>query len=466
MNRIQLKLMSSAIAGLLALVAMGETLTPVVAQWKTDADQAAAIAVQAGKDVLLLFTGDDDPDSKKLDQEILSQQGFLTEIESDFVLVKLAFEKSAAGPGGDSPRQRWAKRFGVTAYPTVVLTDAQMKPFAITGYQDGGLENYLGLLSEFRRARQIRDDNLAKAAKANGAAKAQFLDRALSALDAILVPVYYADVVEEIVKLDADNALGLRGKWNAQKDAELRKVIMTDLMLIARIEKPQTAIELIDQVLNEIVFPDDQKLEILQIKLGVVKKLKDPQMIDALLDEMIGLNGVQGETKERLMVKKIMLMVGSDRKSAAMDLLDSSLRSGMARGDRNLFLWAAKGDLLMADKQYQSALAAFEQAIPMAVRQPDVLVELVSGKSDALFALERQSEALQTLDNFADDTRLPADLRAEATLQKSMLMRQMGKTRLARLSENRAIEIADTPELKGEIQKVVQRLRQRFERTN
>jgi len=93
-------------------------------------------------------------------------------------------------------------------------------------------------------------------------------------------------------------------------------------------------------------------------------------------------------------------------------------------------------------------------------------VELISGKADALFALDRQSEALQTLDNFADDTRVPADLRAEVTLQKSMLMRQMGKTRMARLSENRAIEIADTPKLKGEIQKVVAQLRDKYEGTN
>ena len=131
-----------------------------------------------------------------------------------------------------------------------------------------------------------------------------------------------------------------------------------------------------------------------------------------------------------------------------------------------MFFWTAKGDLLMAEKKYDAALEAFETAIPFADRNPDVLVELISGKADALYATDRQSEALQTLDNFADDTRVPADLRAEATLQKSMLMRLMGKTRLARLSENRAIEIADTPKLKGEIQKVVGRLREKYEGTN
>ena len=437
------------------------------AQWETDVEKGAQTAIKDGKDILLLFTGEQwDPTSQKLDQEILTAQGFATEISGDFVLIKLEMPKTRDQADAQQARFKWAQRFGVTSYPTVVLTDATMKPFAITGYEEGGLENYLGMLSEHRRARQNRDENFAKAKKAKGAEKAKLLDKALSGMDEIIVPIYYADVIKQIVELDADDALGLRTKWNGDADAEMRKVIMTDLMLIARIENPESAIKMIDAVMTEIEFPVQQKLEVLQIKLGVVNKMKDDQAIDALLEQMINLDGVQGATKERLMVKKIMLMVGSGRKTAALELLDSSLRAGLAKGERNLFFWAAKGDLLIAEKKYNAALEAFETAIPFADRDPDVLIELISGKADALYATDRKSEALQTLDNFADDTRVPADLRAEATLQKSMLMRRMGKTRLARLSENRAVEIADTPKLKGEIQKVVQRLRDKYEGTN
>jgi tetratricopeptide (TPR) repeat protein len=435
--------------------------------WLADVEKAAAIATQQGKDLLLLFSSSaENQNSEKLVQEILSQDGFETEISNDFVLVKLEFS-TGPGPGeADAPHLGWAKRYGITTFPTLVLTDATMQPFAITGYQPGGLENYLGLLSEYRKARQDRDLYLAKAAQSKGAAKAKWLDKAISGLDPAIAEVYYVDIIEQIVELDGEDKLGLRSKWNAQEDAELRKIIMTDLMFVARIEQPEAAVKLIDQVLQEINFPVAQKLEILQIKLGVVKKLNDPQSLDALMEEMINLDGVAGDTKQRLIVKKIMLMVGSGRKAAAMELLDSSLQAGADRGNRNLFLWAAKGDLLMAEKKFEAALDAFERAIPLADRQPDVLIELVAGKSDAMFALERKIEALQTLDNFADDKQYPADLRAEATLQKSMRMREMGSSRLARLSENRAVEIADTPELKGEIQKVVLQLRRRFEQVN
>jgi len=437
------------------------------AQWQTSVNKGAAAAHKDKKDVLLLFTGESwDETSQKLDREIVSKDGFVEEISSDFVLIKLDFPKTRDPDNANQPRFKWADKFGVTNYPTVVLTDATMKPFAITGYEEGGLENYLGMLSEHRRARQIRDDNFAKAEKAEGLAKAKLLDKALSGMDQIIVPIYYADVIEQIVELDPDDALGLRTKWNAESDAEMWKVLMTGVMLDARIAKPSTAIKNLDELMAEVDFPVNQKLEILQIKLGIVKKMGDAGAIDTLMDEMINLDGVEGDTKERLMVKKIMLMVGTGREVAAMDLLDSSLRAGLAKGERNLFFWTAKGDLFMAEKKYDAALEAFETAIPFADREPDVLVELISGKADALFALERKSEALQTLDNFADDTRVPADLRAEVTLQKSMLMRQMGKTRMARLSENRAIEIADTPKLKGEIQKVVAQLRDKYEGTN
>ena len=458
----------------LNLIAIWISLAPLLiatsdahAQWQTDVEKGAQAASKDGKDILLLFTGEQwCPPCKRLKEEVLTADGFVGEISADFVLIKLDFPADRDPAEAKQPKYKWAERFGVTGYPTVVLTDATMKPFAIAGYEPGGVENYLGMLSEHRRARQNRDDNFAKAEKAKGAEKARLLDKALSGMDEVIVPIYYADVIEQIVKLDSDNALGLRAKWNGDADAEMRKVIMTDLMLIARIEKPDTAIKMIDAVMAELDFSVQQKMEVLQIKLGIVKKMNDDEAIDALLDEMINLDGVEGATKERLMVKKIMLMVGSGRKTAAMDLLDSSLRAGLAKGERNLFFWTAKGDLLMAEQKYDAALKAFDTAIPFADRNPDVLIELVSGKADALYATDRQAEALQTLDNFADDTRVPADLRAEATLQKSMLMRRMGKTRLARLSENRAIEIADTPKLKGEIQKVVQRLRNKYEGTN
>ena len=67
------------------------------AQWQTDVEKAAQIALKDGKDILLLYTGSDwDQTSQKLDREVLSQEGFETEMSGDFVLVKLEFPKTPA----------------------------------------------------------------------------------------------------------------------------------------------------------------------------------------------------------------------------------------------------------------------------------------------------------------------------------------------------------------------------------
>jgi tetratricopeptide (TPR) repeat protein len=122
----------------------------------------------------------------------------------------------------------------------------------------------------------------------------------------------------------------------------------------------------------------------------------------------------------------------------------------------------AKGELHNAKQEYAEAVAAFDEALKTARNNPDVMIELVSARADALFALDNPTEALQSLDSFADDTQMPSDLRAEALLHKSLIMRDMKRTRQARLAENRAIEVCESPKQKAEMQKIVDRLRKKY----
>lgn len=437
-------------------------------QWTADPDSAIATAKKEGKDLLFYFAGTEKcKDCQSLEVEVFDQADFQDEITSEFLLVRIEhLENSEVTDLEKVNSLKWTREFAVTNFPTVFLVDHQLIPFAVCGYEKGGVNNYLGMLTEFHKVRVDRDDAMAKAAKVKGLDRATLLDKAISGISESVATVYYPKVIEEIIALDSNNELGLRGKWNSEKEAEQRKVMMTELMLVARLEKPDLAVKEIDKVLAEMEFPVAQQLEILQMKLNIVRRQNKPAALDALLDQMIGLPGVAGATRERLLVKKILLMRGSGRKEAAMDLLSRSIEQGRATGSRNLFLWAARGEMLMADKQYDDALRAFDEAIPAAGNSPDVLADLISGKAEAFYLLKQPADALSTLDNFAEDTNVPSDLRAEATLHKSMLMREMGKTRLARLSENRAIEIANTPKLKREFQNVVDRLRQKHQNAN
>jgi tetratricopeptide (TPR) repeat protein len=430
--------------------------------WTEDVEAAIKTAADDGKDLLVLYTGSDwCPPCKKLEEEILSQEDFLKEISPDFVLVKLDFPQNIVQtPELVAQNKAWREKFGIDGYPTIVLLDAKQRPYGITGYEEGGVEGYLGLLEGLRQSRMRRDDFLKEAEKAEGLERATLLDQGLSEVNRELVEIYYEDIVKEIVEIDNEDELGLRTKWNEAKDSEIRKIILTDIMMIARLEKPEQALAFIDEIVKEIDFPADQTLQIMQTKLNILQKLKRTDEVNAILDEMIEMKGVEGTVRERMIVKKVLLMVGNGQRDQAMQMLEESL----AEGGDNLFMWLAKGELHDSVGKYAEAVEAYNQAIPKAGFNPDLLADLYGAKADALFELDKGPEALQLLDNFADDKQMPSDLRSEVLLHKAMILRDQGRRRLAILAENRAVEIADSASLKTEMQKVVDKLRKRYEK--
>lgn len=449
-----------AVGLLIALLACCRLATAEEFDFTEDAKAAIAKSVKEKKDILMFFTGSDwCPPCKMLEEEVMSEEEFLFEASKHYVLVKFDFPKGTEqDPDIVKQNESYSKKYGITGFPTVVLTDNKLKPFAIAGYEPGGFQNYLGMLEESRKLRINRDEKLKLAADKSGAERAKLLDQAIMEMREEIVNVYYPEIIAEIVEIDKDNKLGLRKKWNAAEDAETRKIVMTDLMMISRVEKPSRAIAFIDEVIDEFEFTDAEKLRIFQIKLNLVRQLKDDAMVDAVLDQMIGLESVAGVTRERLIVKKFYLMVGSNRQSEAMELLDESI----AADQSSTHLLLAKGSLHAAKREFTKAIEAYDEALKAARANPDMMIDLVSAKADALYELDKPDLALQALDDYAEDSQMPSDLRAEALLNKAMIMRDMNRSRQARLAENRAIEITESAKERAELQKIVDRLREKF----
>ena len=429
--------------------------------WQTDFAQAAKRAIDEDKDLLLLFTGSDwCPPCKKLEDEILSKQDFIDEAQRLFVFVILDFPKEKKLPAALAQQnKKLASRYGVEGYPTVIAVDKKERPFGITGYRDGGVEEYLGILGDFSQKRRRRDESLEKAQALKGIEKAKMLDQALSEMEQSLAELYYDDIVKEIVDLDKEDVAGLRTKWNESKDSEMRKIIITDILVISRLEKPPVAISFIDEVLKEMKFPAAEKLQILQIKLNLLRKANDLVEMDALLDEMIAMPELTASSRQRLIVKKILLMTGTGRREDGMKLLEKSIKDA---GQDAARLWLAKGQLQFSDKLYEQSIESFSSGISSGDLDPDLLIELYGAKADCYMALGNELRAIQTLDKFAEDDGLPSDLRSEALLQKAMIMRDSGRKRRATLVENRAIELSNSPEEQAEIRKLVDRLRIKY----
>ena len=432
----------------------------------TDVKAAAEQAAEEGKDIMLLFTGSDwCPPCRALEAEVFSRQEFLDGVSEKFVLVMLDFPREKElDPALKHQNDTLAEKFGISGYPTVIMVDPEFKPFAFSGYDKGGPTGYIKIMMDAQQLRIKRDENLAAAKDATGDQRAKLLDAAIDGLGDNIPHLYHSDVIEEIVSLDRKNKLGLRAKWNADADAERRKVILADLLVRSRLAKPEQTMEFIDEVLSEFGFNDADQLSILQIKFNLARQIKASDEATGVLDRMISLESIKPRTRQRLIAKKAYLLSEIAKPEAAIELLDQQITATQDDSGSDVgYLFLAKGELQSKAGQAAKAIQAFETGIKLTSSNFDLLIELVAAKADCLFGSEQQANALKTLDDFAENEAVPADLRADALLQKSILMRELNRTRQARLAENRAIEIVDSPAEKAAVQKIVQRMRAKFD---
>lgn len=121
-------------------------------QWLTDLEEAKKIAAKEGKSILIDFTGSDWCHwCIKLKKEVFGLDEFTAEASKQFVLVELDFPRKSDQSEETKKRNKaLAKKYEVRGFPTVLLTDAEGKPFGRTGYRDGGVGPYLKHLKKLR----------------------------------------------------------------------------------------------------------------------------------------------------------------------------------------------------------------------------------------------------------------------------------------------------------------------------
>jgi tetratricopeptide (TPR) repeat protein len=343
-----------------------------------------------------------------------------------------------------------------------VLIDAQQRPYAFTGFRDESPEAYVSHLDELQAARVTRDDALAAAATASGLERAMLLDEALSAMDPIIVEVYYRELLEEIGQLDADDEAGLRTKYFAQRDREMRQAIMSNIAMVSRLRKPEEAIAFIDTTVAENKLPLELWLVAQQTKLRLLRSLNNADEANALSDQLINTPDVDPQFRQRLVNNKAFYLASLNRPDEAFRELAQQIKSQ----PDNLLMTIAVGDLHDSLGQYDEALVAYDQAIVASAARPETLLEVVQAKADVLFEIKRPDDAMATLDKLIDDAAIPGHARAEALLHKALLLRETGRRRAAILAENKAVEMVETVEEKAEIQKLIDQFRRKFDSTN
>ncbi len=429
--------------------------------WETDIDVAIAAAKLDGKHLLLDFTGSDwCPPCIRLEDEVLSQAAFLTEAKKSFHLVKLDFPQNQALVPVKlmEKNQQWMKVLGVDGFPTIVLMDNQARPFGFIGYTAGGPPAFLELMQQRLAAKTRFDQLLQQANAAAGAEKAQLLDQALEALGISIGQAHYKDLVEMILELDAEFQVGLREKYRGDLDAEQRKAILADLLLMVRLRTPADVLAVIDEMVAEIPMTPQMEALVLQIRVDLERKSGLVSEAVSSLDRLAELYDQDQDAWQRVMVRKFYLLLSHGDSDLAMATLDSAL-TARPRSPR---LFLARGDWLQKQQQNQPALLSYDQGLALSGDQPDLRWELTAAKADVMFEAGHGDPAVALLEEYASNERFPADLRAKSLVHKAIFLRQQGKGRAALLSENKALGLIDSPKRRAELERLIQEVRSSF----
>jgi thioredoxin-related protein len=221
--------------------------------WLVSFEEAKELAVKEGKDILMEFTGSDwCPPCKALKTKVLDTAVFKEQVPPQYVLLKLdnPRDKSRQTPEEIAQYKRLSAEYGIEGVPTIILADAQGRPFARrVGYGGTPAEEYVSDLIAKRQVRVQRDEQLAKAQAAQGVARARLLDEALSAIDSELLPTFYSDLVAQIVELDADNQAGLKRKYETLAAAARVKQAVAEIRRELATKSPEETLSRIDALI-------------------------------------------------------------------------------------------------------------------------------------------------------------------------------------------------------------------------
>lgn len=126
-----------------------ETINPAVQtthlDWMTDFAAAQKKAAAEGKDLFINFTGSDWCGwCMRLEREVFSQKLFIYEAQKRFVFVFVDFPRNKKlSSAQKAQNEKLAQRYDAMVFPTIILAEANGKPYAKTGYVDGGPLAYL-----------------------------------------------------------------------------------------------------------------------------------------------------------------------------------------------------------------------------------------------------------------------------------------------------------------------------------
>ena len=256
--------------------------------WSDDFAASKKQAAEQKKDLLIDFTGSDWCGwCIRLSNEVFKHDAFNKGVKDSFVLVELDYPRDKSKLSEETQKQNseLQQTYGITGFPTILLCDAEGKPYAKTGYKPGGPEQYVTHLNELREKRTARDEAFAKAAEATGPEQAKLYLAALQSLglgDKVMSSTY-GDIIEKIKAADPEDSTGFIKKQEDAARVEQLNAKLKDM-------EKEEAMAFLDKSLKE-EWPVEGKQHIMGTKASFLI-LKDKKFDEGikLLDEAIALS--------------------------------------------------------------------------------------------------------------------------------------------------------------------------------
>ena len=273
--------------------------------WVSDFEKAKATAAAEGKDLLIDFTGSDWCSwCIKLHKEVFDLDAFKAAGPKNFVLVELDFPQNKSKLNKETQEQnaKLQTLFGIQGFPSIVLTDAQGRPYAKTGYQPGGPEKYLPHLDELRAVKAKRDEQWKKAEGAQGVEKAKFLAAGLKVLDEELAAQHYSKVIAEITTLDPKDETGMGAAMGFK--AEIA-TLQGEIGTVAGKDGPEAARKKADEfIAAHTKLTANQKQIALLSLLNIYRPPQDNETVLKLMNEVKALDATTAEGRQAAQIEE------------------------------------------------------------------------------------------------------------------------------------------------------------------
>lgn len=123
--------------------------------WCEDYSKSKELSQRNSKPILILFTGTSwCPACMKLEREVINNPRFAQAVGNNFIFYKAEFSEPTEEAMMRSPDKALVDRYGIKAFPTMIVIDGNGKQLFTVNYRAGGVDSYAQELNQKLQAYQ------------------------------------------------------------------------------------------------------------------------------------------------------------------------------------------------------------------------------------------------------------------------------------------------------------------------